>query len=186
MGIQASNAVFQGTAEEDNIKPTVHSGGEGQLRAEEQEKIVAPISAINDGSTRRIAEVQSIVGTTPLGSIVREAVEWAQSINALVYEAEGDYFVDRLNRMWMQEQPPVSVQVVDGDRWSSFEGNYFRMIKVPDLLQCQRSVSHPENIALSVGVIDAVASLLFFASGSPISGNHTGDELERVLETPSE
>ena len=80
-------------------------------------------------------EVQGIVNTTPLGSTVPEATEWAQSISALMYEAEGDYFVDRLNRMWLQKQPPASVQVVDGDCWGTFEGNYFRRIKVPDLLQ---------------------------------------------------
>jgi hypothetical protein len=88
--------------------------------------------------------------------------------------------------MWMQEQPPTSVQVVDSDRWGTFEGNYFRRIKVPDLLERQISMSHPENTASSAKVNDAVASLLFFASGSSIGGNHTGDELKRVLETPPE
>jgi hypothetical protein len=77
---------------------------------------VAPVSTINDDSTERTAEVQSAVGTTPLGSTVREAGEWAQSISALVYEVEGDYFMDRLNRMWVQEQLPASVEVADGDR----------------------------------------------------------------------
>ena len=124
-----------------------------------------------------------------------------------MYEAEGDYFVDRLNRMWMQEQPPSSVEVVGGDRWGTFQGNYFRRIEVPDLLQRQGSMSHPQNDAPSAGVSDAAASLMFFASessiggsyidnaaasliffasGSSIGGSHTGDELERVLETPPE
>ena len=103
-----------------------------------------------------------------------------------MYEAKGDYFVDRLNRMWVQEQGPLSVEVVGSDRWGTFQGNYFKRIKVPDLLQRQRSVSHPQNDASSVGVNDAAASLIFFASGSSIGGNHTGDELERVLETPPE
>jgi hypothetical protein len=49
-----------------------------------------------------------------------------------------------------------------------------------------RSVPHPENDASSEAVIDAVASLMFFASGSPIGISHIGDELERVLETPPE
>jgi hypothetical protein len=147
---------------------------------------VAHVSTVNDDIMGRNAEVQSIVGTTPLGSTVREAGEWAQSISMLVYEAEGDYFVDRLNRMWVQEQPPPSVEVVGGDRWDTFQGNYFRRIEVPDLLQRQRSVSHPQNDASSARVNDAAASLMFFASGSSIGGSHTGDELERVLETPRE
>jgi hypothetical protein len=96
----------------------------------------------------------------------------------LVYEAEGDYFVDRLNRMWVQEQPHPFVEVVGGDRWDTFQGNYFKRIEVPDLLQWQRFVSHPQNNASSVGVSDAAASLMFFVSGSSIGGSHTGDELE--------
>jgi hypothetical protein len=186
MDVQRSNVVLPGSAVEDSTAPTVYSGGEGQVEAEEQERIVAHVSTVNDDIMGRTAEVQSVVGTTPLGSTVREAGEWAQSISALVYEAEGDYFVDRLNRMWVQEQPPPSVEVVGGDRWGTFQGNYFRRIEVPDLLQRQRSVSHPQNDASSAGVSDAAASLMFFASGSSIGGSQTGDELERVLETPPE
>jgi hypothetical protein len=77
---------------------------------------VAHVSTFNDDIMGTTAEVQSDVSTTPLGNAIQEAGEWAQSINALVYEAEGDYFVDRLNKMWVQEQPPPSVQVVGGDR----------------------------------------------------------------------
>jgi hypothetical protein len=186
MGVQRSNVVLPGSAAKDSTAPTVHSGGEGQVEAEEQEKIVAHVSTVNDDIMERTAEVQSTVGTTPLGSTVREAGEWAQSISALVYEVEGDYFVDRFNRMWVQEQPPPSIQVVGGDRWGIFQGNYFRRIEVPDLLQRQRSVSHPQNDASSTGVSDAAASLMFFASGYSIGGSHLGDELERVLETPPE
>jgi hypothetical protein len=86
----------------------------------------------------------------------------------------------------VRKQPPSSIEVIDGDRWGTFQGNYFRRIEVPDLLQCQRSVPHPENNASSKGVIDAASFLLFFASGSAIGGNHISDELERVLETPPE
>jgi hypothetical protein len=144
----------------------------------EQEKSVAHFSTVNDDIMGRIGEVRSAVGTTPLGSTVREAAEWAQSISALVYEAEGDYFVDWLNRMWVQEQPPHSIEVVGGDRWGTFQGNYFKRIEIPDLLQRQRSVSHPQNNASSARVSDAAASLMFFASVSSIGGSHTGDELE--------
>jgi hypothetical protein len=120
MGVQRSNVVLSGSVPEDSTAPTVHSGGQGQFEAEEKEKIVAHVSTVNDDIMERTAEVQSAVGTTPLGSTIREAGEWAQSISALVYEAEGDYFVDWLNRMWVQEQPPPSVQVVGGDRWGTF------------------------------------------------------------------
>jgi hypothetical protein len=71
-----------------------------------------------------------------------------------------------------------SVEVVGGDRWGTFQGSYFRRIEVPDLLQRQRSVSHPQNDASSAGVSDAAACLMFFASGSSIGGSHTGNELE--------
>jgi hypothetical protein len=93
----------------------VHSGRKGQVGTEEQKKSVAHVSTVNDDIMGRTAEVQSAIGTTTLGSTVPEAGEWSQSISALVYEAEGDYFVDRLNRMWVQEQPPPSVEVVGGD-----------------------------------------------------------------------
>jgi hypothetical protein len=105
-----------------------------------------------------------------------------QSISELVYEEKGDYFVGRLNRMWMQKQPPASIEVVDGDRWGTFQGNYFIRIKIVDLLQCQRYVQHLENDASSIGVTDAASSLLFFASGSSIGGSHIGDGLRRALE----
>jgi hypothetical protein len=62
---------------------------------------VAHVSTVNNDIMGRTAEVQSVFSTPPLGSTVREAGEWAQSISTLVYEAEGDYFVDRLNRMWV-------------------------------------------------------------------------------------
>jgi hypothetical protein len=87
---------------------------------------VAPVSTINDDIMGRTTEVQSVVGTISLGSIVREAGEWAQSISALVYEAEGDYFMDRLNRMWVQEQAPPSVEVIGSDRWGTFQGELFQ------------------------------------------------------------
>jgi hypothetical protein len=103
-----------------------------------------------------------------------------------VYEEEGDYFVGRLNRMWVQEQPLASIKVVDGDRWGTFQGNYFIKIEIADLLQYQRSVRHPENDASSIGVTDAASSLLCFTSGSSIGGSHVGNGLRRVLETPPE
>jgi hypothetical protein len=77
MGVQRSNVVLPGSAVEDSTAPTVHSGGEGQVEAEEQEKIVTHVSTVNDDIIGRTAEVQSVVGTTPLGSTVREAGEWA-------------------------------------------------------------------------------------------------------------
>jgi hypothetical protein len=110
--VPTNNPMVQGTAEEDNNTPTVHSGREQQVKAEVQEKIVAPGSTVNDNTIGSNAEVQSAVGTSPPRSAVLEAGEWAQSISALVYEADGDYYVDRLNRMWMQEHPPAPIEVV--------------------------------------------------------------------------
>jgi hypothetical protein len=181
--VPTSNPMVQGIAEEDNNSPTVHSGGEQQVEAEVQEKIVVLGSTVNDDTMGSSAEVQSAVGTTPPRSAVLEAREWAQSISTLVYEVDSDYYVYRLNRMWVQEHPPAPVEVVDGDRWGTFQGNYFKRIEVPDLLQRQRFVPHPENDASSEAVIDGATSLMFFASGSSIGRSHTGDELERVLES---
>jgi hypothetical protein len=71
MGVQTSNAVLRGSATEDNIAPTVHCGGEGQVEAEEQEKIVATVSIVNDDIIGRTVKVQSAVGNIPLGSTCR-------------------------------------------------------------------------------------------------------------------
>ena len=181
MDVQTSNVVLRGTTVEDSTAPTMHSGGEGQVGAEEQEKIVAHVSTVSDDIMGRIAEVQSAVKTTPLGSIVQEAVEWAQNISVLVYEAEGDYFVDRPNRMWVQEQPPPSVKVVGGDYWGMFQGNYFRRIEILDLLQRQRSMSHPQNDASYARVSNGAASLIFFASGSSIGGSHISNAATTLM-----
>ena len=86
--------------------------------------------------------------------------------------------------MWVQEQPLASIEVVNGDRWSTFQGNYFIRIEIADLLQHQRSMRHPKNDASSIGVFDVASSLLCFASGSSIGGSHIGDGLQKVLETP--
>jgi hypothetical protein len=75
--VRTSNPVVQGTAQKDNTAPTVHSGGERQVEAEVQEKIVAPESIVNDDTTGSTVKVQSAVGTTPLGSAVQEAADWA-------------------------------------------------------------------------------------------------------------
>jgi hypothetical protein len=60
---------------------------------------MAPTSTVNDDTIGTTMEVQSDVGITLLGNTVREVGKWAHSIRALVYEAEGNYFVDQLNRM---------------------------------------------------------------------------------------
>jgi hypothetical protein len=121
---------------------------------------VAPISNVNDDTMGSTVEVQSVVGTTLPGSTVREARKWSQSISSLVYEIKSDYYVDQLNRMWMQEQPPAPIEVVDGDRWGTFQANYFKRIEVPTLLQQQRFVPHLVNDSSSEAVIDAAASFL--------------------------
>ena len=94
-----------------------------------------------------------------------------------MYEEEGDYFVGQLNRMWVQEQPLASIEVVDDDHWGTFKGNYFIRIEIADLLQCQRSVQHPKNDASSMGVTDADSFFLFFVSMSSIGGSHIGNGL---------
>ena len=80
--------------------------------------------------------------------------------------------------MWIQDQPLALIEIVDGECWDIFEGNYFRRIKVQDLLQYQRPMPHPENKASSTRAIDTTSFLLFFARGSTIAGNHKADDLE--------
>jgi hypothetical protein len=57
LGVQTSNLVLQRTAWEDSIAPTVHSGREGQVEVEVQEKVVALIFPINDDTIGTSAEV---------------------------------------------------------------------------------------------------------------------------------
>jgi hypothetical protein len=70
LDVQTSNLVPQGTIEEDNNSPTVHSGGEQQVEAEVQEKIVVLGSTVNDDTMGSSAEVQSVVSTTLFGSTI--------------------------------------------------------------------------------------------------------------------
>jgi hypothetical protein len=78
-----------------------------------------------------------------------------------MYEVEGDYFVDRLNRMWVQEQPPPSVEVVGGDHWARFrgiisEGSKFRICyNGRDLCHILRTMHHLQ---------ESVMQLLLFCS----------------------
>jgi hypothetical protein len=81
---------------------------------------------------------------------------------------------------------PAPIEVINANRWGTFEGNYFGRIKVADLLLCYKVVPHPKNNASSMGVNDAASFLLFFASGFSIGASHTCDDMQRVLETPLE
>jgi hypothetical protein len=145
-----------------------HSGRKGQVGEKVQKKVVAPVSTVNDDTAWTIAEVHSDVGTILLGNTIRKAKEWAQSISELVYEKKGDYFVDWLNRMWAQKQPLASIEVVDSDCWGTFYGNYFRRIEVPDLLQHQKFVPHPENDASSKEVTDATSFFRYLQADPPL------------------
>jgi hypothetical protein len=46
-----------------------------------------------------------------------------------MYKKEGDYFIDRLNRMWVHEKPSV-----DAERWDKYLGIFFKRIEISDLL----------------------------------------------------
>jgi hypothetical protein len=61
------------------------------------------------------------VDTTEPGSGLQMNREWVQSISALIYEEEGDYFIDRLHRMWVKEQPRNDIDVLKHDLWEHFQ-----------------------------------------------------------------
>jgi hypothetical protein len=50
-------------------------------------------------------EIGSAIGTTEHGTVVQTDREWIQSIGLFTYKAESDYFMDQVNKMWMQEEP---------------------------------------------------------------------------------
>jgi hypothetical protein len=59
--------------------------------------------------------------------------------------AKGDYFIDRLNRKWMQEESRGAIDVLQGERWGSFNGAHYKKIKFANLLQRQTSRKYLEK-----------------------------------------
>jgi hypothetical protein len=86
----------------------------------------------------------------------------------------------------MQQQPKGDVHVLDYERWGMFIGTYFWRIKLSELLEQHSSEVAPKRDSSLAGVHNAVSSLVLIASASSIVEKHASNDLERVLETPSE
>jgi hypothetical protein len=59
--------------------------------------------------------------------------------------AKGGYFIDRLNRKWMQEESHGAIDVLQAEQWSFFNGAHYTKIKFANLLQRQTSRTHLER-----------------------------------------
>jgi hypothetical protein len=159
-----------------------HSRGEDHVAANIQEKDVTNVPVINASSVQDTEEMDSALGTTELGGLVRKDQKWIPTINALTHVAEGNYSTDRLDKMWVQQQPKGDIDALDHEQWGMFNGTYFQTIKLSKLLERQSSEATPKKDSTLTEVHDAVSSLLMIASISSTMEKHAGDDFERVLE----
>jgi hypothetical protein len=106
--------------------------------------------------------------------------DWVQSGSELVYNEEGDYYVDRLQHMWIHEDPSSFIDPLEDHRWCLFEEKYFKRIEVQELLlrQASKSTVMVKDDAVEGATSDSVPN-------TPSAGNMR-DIMERVLETPPE
>jgi hypothetical protein len=94
-----------------------------------------PHVSITDAATMDSnRNVGNVGGSTGLGSSVQTDRERIQLISALTHEKEGDYFIDCLSRMWVQEKPSGHIRIADAERWGTYLGNFFKRIESSDLL----------------------------------------------------
>ena len=190
-------AIEDAAAHGPNLVPSSAGGGEcstyaGHSRGEDHgattihEKDMTNVHVVDTSSVHGTEQTDSALGTTELGSLVGKNQEWIPTISALIYVAEGNYSTDRLDRMWVQQQPEGDIDALDRDRWGMFNGTYFRRIELSELLERQSDEAALKKHSSSTGMHDAVSSLLMMASASSTVEVHAGDDLERVLETPPE
>jgi hypothetical protein len=165
---------------------TGHSGEEDHVATNAQEKDVTNVPVVDASSIQGTELTDSALGTIELGSSVEKDQDSISTISALTYVAEGDYSTDRLDRMWVQQQPKDDIDALDREQWGMFNGTYFRRIELSELLERQSSKAAPKIDTSSTGMHDAISSLLMMASASSTVEMHAGDDLQRVLETPPE
>jgi hypothetical protein len=163
-----------------------HSGEEDHVAANAHEKDVTNVPIVDASSVQGTELTDSTIGTTKLGSSVGKDQDSISTISALTYVVEGDYSTDRLDRMWVQQQPKDDIDALDRERWGMFNGTYFRRIELSELLERQSSEATPKTDTSSTGMHDAVSSLLMMASASSTVEMYAGYDVERVLETPPE
>jgi hypothetical protein len=94
-----------------------------------------PHVSITDAATMDSSkDVGNVGGSMGLGSSIQTDWKQIQLISALTYEKEGDYFIDRLNGMWVQEKPSGPIGIADAERWDKYLGNFFKRIEISNLL----------------------------------------------------
>ena len=56
------------------------------------------------------------MGTTQLGRLVGTYQEYMQSFNELTHEEEGNYFINCLNKMWVQDEPRRAIDIFEDEQ----------------------------------------------------------------------
>jgi hypothetical protein len=162
------------------------SGGNLHVHSDVQDMEVPHVSITDAATMDSNRDVGNVGGSTGLGSSVQTDRERIQLISALTYEKEGDYFIDRLSRMWVQEKPSGHIGIADAERWGTYLGNFFKRIEISDLLSRQAYGTGHRQDSSFTAVQDASASRVMTTSEAPSAEACTGEELQRVLETPLE
>jgi hypothetical protein len=161
-------------------------GGNLHVHSDMQDMEVPHVSITDAATMDSNRDVGNVGGSTGLGSSVQTDRERIQLISALTYEKEGDYFIDRLSRMWVQEKPSGHIGIADAERWGTYLGNFFKRIEISDLLSRQAYGTGHRQDSSFTAVQDASASRVMTTSEAPSAEACTGEELQRVLETPPE
>jgi hypothetical protein len=146
-----------------------------------------PHVSITDAATMDSnRDVGNVGGSMGLGSLVQTDWERIQLISVLIYEKEGDYFIDCLNRMWVQEKPSGPIRIANAERWGKYLGNFFKRIEISDLFNQQASGAGRRQDSSSTVVRDASTSSVMTGNEAPSAEACIGEDLQRVLETPPE
>jgi hypothetical protein len=162
------------------------SGGNLHVHSDVHDMEVPHVSIIDAATMDNNRDVGNVGESTGIGSSVQTDREQIQLISALTYEKEGDYFIDRLNRMWVQEKPSSPIGIADVERWGKYLGNFFKRIEIYDLLNRQAFGTGRRLDSSFTAVQDASGSSVMAASKAPSGEACTGEDLQRVSKTPPE
>jgi hypothetical protein len=174
------------TVGEKSQADTKLSGGNLHVHSDVQDMEVPHVSITDVATMDNSRDVGNFGGSTGLGSSVQTDWKQIQLISALTYEKEGDYFIDRLNRMWVQEKPSSPIGIADVERWGKYLGNFFKRIEIYDLLNRQAFGTGRRLDSSFTAVQDASGSSVMAASKAPSGEACTGEDLQRVSKTPPE
>lgn len=110
------------------------SGRNLHVHSDVQDMGVPHVSITDVATMDNNKDVGNVGGSEGLGSSVQTNQERIQLITAFTYEKKGDYFIDRLSRMWVQEKSSGYIGIVDVEHWDTHLGNFFKRIEIFDLL----------------------------------------------------